>query len=73
MFSREYCEIFRNSFFIEHLWWLLLYCHSRSYKDAVQFILRFSLSVNPNLGANGIETIREPSFFQIKNKELGTL
>ena len=24
MFSCEYCEIFGNSFFIEHLWWLLL-------------------------------------------------
>ena len=22
--SCEYCEIFKNSFFIEHLWWLLL-------------------------------------------------
>ena len=24
VFSCEYCEIFKNSFFIEHLWWLLL-------------------------------------------------
>ena len=23
MVSCEYCEIFKNSFFIEHLWWLL--------------------------------------------------
>ena len=25
MFSCEYCEVFKNSFFIEHLWWPLLY------------------------------------------------
>ena len=25
MFSCEYCEIFNKSFFLEHLWWLLLY------------------------------------------------
>ena len=25
LFSCKYCEIFKNSFFIEHLWWLLLY------------------------------------------------
>ena len=24
VFSREYCEIFKNSILIEHLWWLLL-------------------------------------------------
>ena len=24
MFFCEYCEIFKNSFFIEHIWWLLL-------------------------------------------------
>ena len=24
MFSCEYCEIFKNSFFIEHLCWMLL-------------------------------------------------
>ena len=24
MFYCEYCEIFKNCFFIEHLWWLLL-------------------------------------------------
>ena len=24
VFSYEYCEIFKNSFFKEHLWWLLL-------------------------------------------------
>ena len=23
-FSCEYCENFKNSFFVEHLWWLLL-------------------------------------------------
>ena len=23
VFFSEYCEIFKNSFFIEHLWWLL--------------------------------------------------
>ena len=23
VFSNEFCEIFKNSFFIEHLWWLL--------------------------------------------------
>ena len=26
MFSREYCEIFKNSFLIEHLWWLRFFC-----------------------------------------------
>ena len=25
MFSREFCEISKNTFFIEHLWWLLLF------------------------------------------------
>ena len=25
VFSCEYCEVFKNSFFIEHLWWLLLW------------------------------------------------
>ena len=25
LFSFKYCEIFKSSFFIEHLWWLLLY------------------------------------------------
>ena len=24
VFSCEFCEIFKNTFFIEHLWWLLL-------------------------------------------------
>ena len=24
LFSCEFCEIFKNAFFIEHLWWLLL-------------------------------------------------
>ena len=24
MFSCEFCEIVKNTFFIEHLWWLLL-------------------------------------------------
>ena len=24
VFSCEYCEIFKNSFFMEHIWWLLL-------------------------------------------------
>ena len=24
MFSYKYCEIFKNTFFIEHLWWLIL-------------------------------------------------
>ena len=24
MFFCEYCEIFKNSFFIEYVWWLLL-------------------------------------------------
>ena len=24
VFSYEYCEIFKNNFFIEHLWWVLL-------------------------------------------------
>ena len=27
MFSCEICEIFKNIFFIEHLWWLLLVLH----------------------------------------------
>ena len=26
MFSNEYCESFKNTIFIEHLWWLLLEC-----------------------------------------------
>ena len=30
MFSSEYCEIFKNSFFIEYLWWLLLTAFSES-------------------------------------------
>ena len=25
MFSCEFCKISKNNFFIEHLWWLLLY------------------------------------------------
>ena len=25
VFSCEFCEIFKNTFFIEYLWWLLLY------------------------------------------------
>ena len=25
VFSCEYCKLFKNSFFIEHLWWLSLY------------------------------------------------
>ena len=25
VFSYEFCETFKNTFFIEHLWWLLLY------------------------------------------------
>ena len=24
VFSYEFCEVFKNTFFIEHLWWLLL-------------------------------------------------
>ena len=28
VFSCEICEIFKNTFFIEHLWWLLLLLHS---------------------------------------------
>ena len=24
VFSYKYCEIFKNTFFIEHLWWLIL-------------------------------------------------
>ena len=32
MFSYELCEIFRNTFFMEHLWWLLLYW-SRKWKE----------------------------------------
>ena len=24
VFSREFCEIFKNAFFVEHLWWLHL-------------------------------------------------
>ena len=27
MFSCEFCEVFKNIFFIEHLWWLLLALH----------------------------------------------
>ena len=30
MFSCEYCEIFKKTFFIEHLGWLLLVAASRS-------------------------------------------
>ena len=30
MFSSEYCEIFKNSFFIEYLWWLLLTAFSEN-------------------------------------------
>ena len=33
VFSCEYCKIFKNSFFIEHLWWLLL---KRSYSASPQ-------------------------------------
>ena len=31
MFSREYCEVFKNNFVLEQLWWLLLYkkCNER--------------------------------------------
>ena len=25
VFSSEHCEIFKNTFFTEHLWWLLLF------------------------------------------------
>ena len=27
MFSCEFCEIFKNTFFIEYFWWLLLMAH----------------------------------------------
>ena len=30
MFSYEFCEIFKNTFFTEHLWWLLLSLMSES-------------------------------------------
>ena len=26
VFSSEFCEVFKNTFFIERLWWLLLLC-----------------------------------------------
>ena len=30
VFSCEFCEIFTNTFFIKHLWWLLLYRKKRT-------------------------------------------
>ena len=38
VFSCEYCEIFKNRFFIEHFWWLLLKCQNWSglrFDDAI--------------------------------------
>ena len=33
VFSCEFCEISKNTFFIEHLWWLLLYFILQNLKD----------------------------------------
>ena len=32
MYSYEFCEIFKNTFFIERLWWLLLEETEESFK-----------------------------------------
>ena len=36
VFSYEFCEIFKNNFFIKHLWWLLLTVKN---KDAFRTLL----------------------------------
>ena len=51
MLSCELCEISKNTFFIEHLWWLLLSCETtdiphaqRSYiKNSCMFALVFRI------------------------------
>ena len=37
MFSCEYCKILKNSFFIEHLWWLLLQMHAECFFEMAIF------------------------------------
>ena len=51
VFFCEYCEIFKNSFFIEHLWWLLperRVCYSTSLIK----LLRLKWEILPKLGFN---------------------
>ena len=48
MLSSEYCKIFQNSLFIEHLWWLLLtpvthpYVNSEREKNKICLQVKFT-------------------------------
>ena len=46
MFSCEYCEIFKNSFFIEQIWWLLLIVNKGNNNVAPKTDIPFSKSHN---------------------------
>ena len=41
MFSCQYCEIFKNTFFIEHLWWLLVCDGLKLIKLIKQFLFPY--------------------------------
>ena len=48
MFSCEICELFKNRFFIEHLWWLLLasgHIYINNQKKKKEFKSQFDLKI----------------------------
>ena len=67
MFSYEYCEIFKNTFFIEHLRWLLLNVYEFS-----KVILLFSRIFGRKIFGSIIQKQNKPwnsSFFDSKRHE----
>ena len=55
VFSCEYCEIFKGSFFIEHLWWLLLHFSEAGFESFfIEFNLRESKKQSYNAHKNKI-------------------
>ena len=49
MFFCEYCEIFKKSFFVDHVWWLLLNASTENTNDMILDHINKFINVFPSI------------------------
>ena len=49
MFFQEYCEIFKNSFFVDHIWWLPLNALTENTNDIIFDHINKFINVFPSI------------------------
>ena len=65
VFSCEFCEISKNIFFIEHLWWLLLNLHLTEYLKI--FIMNLSSDTQMDNATRNIHHKHKAKYFTTRN------